>query len=126
MAYATLSDALQYAEIGVGSIPNIKAEALLEDASDWVSSLASAPASLDPVVLADYASRARRAEMRVFSYLAETGNLKSESVAGISLSYIDPDRVAALVGASMGAFAGGSSPDVFSVAVLSTFPPRPE
>lgn len=125
MPNATLADALAYAELTAGDVPAVKAQALLEDASDWVSFLAPVSTSLEPVVLTDYASRARRAEMRVFYYLAETGNLKSTSLSGVSSeTYVDPERVERLVKASMGGFAGGSSSGASSVAVLSTFPPR--
>jgi hypothetical protein len=98
MSYAVLSDALEYAP-AAKSAPTIKAQALLDDSADWVASIAPPP---DPMA-EDYPNRAARAEMRVFEYLIEVGNLKSKSLSGVnSKSFAEPERVKELVVAALG------------------------
>lgn len=108
MSYANLVDALEYAP-AAKSAPEIKAQSLLDDSADWIASMAPPP---DPMT-EDYPGRAARAEMRVFEYLVEVGNLRSKSLSGVtSKSFAEPERIKELVAATMGSYykpPGGSS-----------------
>lgn len=116
MPHATLADALAYSELTTEDVPTVKADALLEDAAGWVSSFASPPT--DPAFLADYAARAKRAEMRVFSYLVETGNLKSSSSPDTgSETYVDPEHVEKLMKISMRAKGSTGSARITSLPI---------
>jgi hypothetical protein len=108
MAYTTevgtrTVKAAEYA--GAESLVTIKQDAILRDAERLVRKYGPPP---DPIT-DEYESAASDAEMRVFDYLANTeGYLSSEAISGINSSYVDFEKVATIVRATLGDLAGTS------------------
>lgn len=88
--------ALEYASLDADAIPEIKADAILRDAERLVAYYAPNP---DPDVVDEvYVSAASDAEMRLWEYLANTeGYLASTRIGDINESYVDFDKVKAIV-----------------------------
>lgn len=118
MAYTTASGtsttvAVAYSEIS--GLPTIKQDAMLRMAERFVLRYAPPP---DPIT-DGYESAASDAELHVFNYLANTeGLLSSENIEGIASSYIDQDKVRAMVVAITAGYADTASQ---GVAYLETF-----
>lgn len=104
---ATLEQATTYA--GAEDLPLVRREAVLRDAERLVRDIAPPP---DPAPV-EYRVDALDAELRTFSWLCShgDGNVKSESVDGVSLSYTDkPEPVYDLVARLMNRWIKGTPP----------------
>jgi len=90
---------LEYSSLDSDAIPEIKADAILRDAERLVAYYAPNPSSAESEVPNEaYISAASDAEMRLWEYLAATeGYLTSTGVAGVNESFVDFDKVKAIV-----------------------------
>lgn len=109
MPRASVEQATAYHPPALGAAA-IRLDNVLQDASDLVSSLSTEPPPIStPVVIADYASRAERAELRVFAYLWETEGFKTSTSEGIdtlrrSENYARLEEIEGIVTRIMGPF----------------------
>lgn len=120
MSLATPQEAKDYA--GDQSISDSKAQYLLDDAADWIASIVTAP---DPET-GNYQSKAKRAELRVYEYLASGAVLTSStSVGNLSVSYSNSakDTITEIVEKTMSAYVAEEPPNE-GVGFIGTFPIR--
>lgn len=102
LPFATAYEAQRYTDAADG-VDALKIQLTLEDAADIVSDLTTVP---DPME-AEYAKRAKRAELRIFEYLLETGGFVSgrRSITGSSTSYQSNPQIERFVARAMGDYA---------------------